>query len=325
MRDGTADAVRPGAQPGAAGAGPILVLKHGALGDVVLALGPLAAIRRHHAGAHIVLLTTPPYAELVRRSGLVDEIWIDRRPSWWQLGTLMALRRRLRGGRFARVYDLQTSDRTATYFRLLGPGHRPQWSGTARGCSHPHRNPRRRAMHAFDRQSEQLADAGLHGVPEPDLAFMTAPTERFGLPERFLLMAPGCSPHRPEKRWPAESYAALGGRLAERGIAPVLLGTSADAEAAATIATRCRTARDLTGQTDLFEIAALARKAAGAVGNDTGPMHIVGLTGCPTLVLFSAASDPNRSAPLGRDVGVMQAERLADLTVDAVDAALRLR
>lgn len=315
----------PGMRPAAAGPGPVLVIKLGALGDVVLALGPLAAIRRHHPGAHLVLLTTPPYAELVRRSGLVDEVWTDSRPAWWQPGALLALRRRLRDGRFARIYDLQTNDRTAVYFRLLGPGRRPQWSGTVRGCSHPHGNPRRRAMHAFDRLSEQLAAAGVEAVREPDLAFMTAQTDRFALPDRFLLMVPGCSPHRPEKRWPAESYASLGDRAVRRGLTLVLLGTAAEVETTAAIAARCRAARDLTGQTDLFEIAALARLAAGAVGNDTGPMHIIGPVGCPCLALFSAASDPNRNAPLGRDVGVMQAARLEDLSVDAVDAALRLR
>ena len=46
----------------------ILVIKLGALGDVVQALGPMAAIRRHHADAHITALTAPAFAPLLEAS-----------------------------------------------------------------------------------------------------------------------------------------------------------------------------------------------------------------------------------------------------------------
>ena len=48
----------------------ILVIKHGALGDFVLATGPFTAIRAHHLGDNVTLLTTPPYVELARQSRL---------------------------------------------------------------------------------------------------------------------------------------------------------------------------------------------------------------------------------------------------------------
>ena len=46
----------------------VLVVKLGALGNVVLSLGPFAAVRRHHADAHITLLTTSPYAAWLAQS-----------------------------------------------------------------------------------------------------------------------------------------------------------------------------------------------------------------------------------------------------------------
>ncbi|MBM3542113.1 MAG: glycosyltransferase family 9 protein, partial [Alphaproteobacteria bacterium] len=149
----------------------VLVIKLGALGDMVQALGPMAAIRRHHRDAHLVLLTTAPFAPLARASGWFDEIWCDARPSLWNLPAALALARRLNAGRFARVYDLQTSDRSGFYFRLIGPpfGRRPEWSGIARGCSHPHANPGRDSMHTIERQAEQLTMAGVGEVPRVDL------------------------------------------------------------------------------------------------------------------------------------------------------------
>ena len=178
-------------------AAPILVIKLGALGDMVQALGPFAAIRRHHEGAPLTLLTTAPYVELAGASGFFDAIWIDERPRGLALGKWLALRARLRGGRFARVYDLQTSERSSLYFRLFWPGPFPEWSGIAGGCSHPHANPERDSLHTVERQAEQLRMAGIDAVPAPDLSWAEADLDRFDLPARFALLAPGGAPHRP--------------------------------------------------------------------------------------------------------------------------------
>ena len=59
----------------------ILVIKLGALGDMVQALGPMAAIRQYHSNSWITVLTTKPYAAFLRGSGLFDAVWVDMRPS----------------------------------------------------------------------------------------------------------------------------------------------------------------------------------------------------------------------------------------------------
>ena len=302
----------------------ILVIKLGALGDFVQALAPIHAIRRHHGAAHLTLLTTRPYDELARASGWFDEVWVDERPQWWQLGGLLALRRRLRGGRFDRIYDLQTSDRRSAYYRLMGRPH-PEWSGIAAGCSHPHINAARDAMHTMDRQAQQLKAAGIPAVPPADLDWLDADIGRFGLKPGFVLLVPGGAAHRPEKRWPPARYGTLARELISIGRQPVLIGAAAEADIIAEIVSRCRAAVDLSGKTSLLDIAGLARRASGAVGNDTGPMHIAAAVGCPSAVLFSAASDPALCAPRGDAVRVLRREPLAGFSVAEVEAALRLR
>jgi ADP-heptose:LPS heptosyltransferase len=74
----------------------------------------------------------------------------------------------------------------------------------------------------------------------------------------------------------------------------------------------------LGGRTSFAEIAALARAAAAAIGNDTGPMHLIALAGCPSLVLFSAASKPAQTAPRGPAVEILQRPSLATLSLDDV-------
>ena len=292
----------------------VLVIKLGALGDVVLAFGPFAAIRAHHPDAHVALLTTAPFAALARASPWFDAVHVDTRPAWWNLPGLRRLAGLLRG--FDLVYDLQTSARTSRYFRLAG---RPRWSGIARGASHPHANPARDAMHTVERQREQLAMAGIPCVPPPDLGWLT----RGGpaLPPPYALLVPGAAPHRPAKRWPAASFGQLAAGIAAGGIRPVVAGTAAEAGLAAAIVAACPEALDLTGRTALLDLAGLASRAAFAVGNDTGPMHLAAAVGCRCVVLFSGESDPALTAPVG-DVAVLRAPDLADLPVERVAAAL---
>ena len=301
----------------------ILVIRLGAFGDFCLSFGPFAAIRARHPSDEITLLTTAPFAALARRAPWFDRVALDARPGWWNLPGLLRLRRQLAGFDF--VFDLQTSGRSGWYFRLAG---RPPWSGIAPGCSHPHANPRRDAMHTLERQREQLAMAGLAAFPPADLGWLLRPPAQ-ALPTPYALLVPGAAPTRPRKRWPAPRYGELAALLAAGGVAPVVIGTAAESPLALAIRAACPAAIDLTGQTTLAELPALAAGAVLAVGNDTGPMHLAAALGCPCVVLFSADSDPALTAPRGPGgawPAVLRAPDLAALPVAdvATTAALLL-
>jgi ADP-heptose:LPS heptosyltransferase len=300
----------------------VLVIKLSALGDFVLALGPFEAIRAHHADARITLLTTAPFAELARASGYFDEVWIDPRAKLHQPLKFLVLARRLRSARFDRAYDLQRTDRSQGYYRALSLGRRLEWNGIARGSSHRYTDPRQHHIHTIERQKEQLKVAGIESVPDGDLSWLDSDIERFDLPDRFALLVAGSAAHRPEKRWPSSAFGALAAALGEAGVTPVLLGGAAEAETLAEVAEQAPSARNLCGETGFADIVALARRAHLAVGNDTGPMHLIAAAGCPALVLFAAASDPDLTAPRGARVMTLQRARLADLPLSDVQAAL---
>jgi ADP-heptose:LPS heptosyltransferase len=300
----------------------ILVIKLGALGDIVQALGPAAAIRTHHATARIVLLTAAPFAEFLARAPYFDEVWIDERPGLANLRGLFRLRRRLLDGRFDRIYDLQTSSRSSFYYRLIGPGRRPEWSGIAIGCSHPHDNPQRDSLHTIDRQADQLRRAGIVSVPLPDLSWAAVDMTRFDLPERIMVLVPGGAAHRPEKRWKIERYAAIARFAAALGVVPVVIGGPGERGLGAAIASVCPEALDLTGRTELGDIVSLGQRALWAIGNDTGPMHLLVGAGAPATVLYSSASDPALTAPRGKRITILRRRNLDELAVEEVAATL---
>lgn len=307
-------------------AGPqrILVLKLGALGNVVLSFGPFAAIRRYHADAHITLLTTKPYADWLSRSPWFDSIRIDGRPEWWDLPGWLRLRRLLLQGGFDRAYDLQTSRRSSRYYQLFPRGRRPDWSGIARGCSLPDSDPNRNHLHDIDRQFGQLRQAGIPFREPPDLSWSRASIDGFALPRDIALLVPGSAPHRLLKRWPAAHYRQLSAMLAEQGMTPVVIGSAMERPLAEAIL-RDGPGIDLTGRTDLDQVVALARAARLAIGNDTGPMHLIAAAGCASLVLFSHDSDPALHAPRGASVSILRRPDLRQLEARTVmDTALQL-
>ena len=299
----------------------ILVIKLGALGDMVQALGPMAAIRRYHADVQVTALTTKPYATFLRASGFFDSVWVDSRPSLLNVGAWIDLRRRFRNGGIRRVYDLQTSDRSGWYFRLFG-NPRPEWSGIAVGCSHPHINPQRDAMHTIERQREQLAMAGIDDVPAPDVGWAVADLDEYGLLSDYTLLVPGGARHRPAKRWPQACYIELAKKLCDDGHTPVLIGGADERDLLGAIAAAVPSAVNLAGRTDLLQLAELSRRAVCAVGNDTGPMHLIAAAGCKAVVLYSHESDPALCAQRGAKVRILRRPNLDALKVATVVAAL---
>lgn len=298
----------------------ILVIKHSALGDMILALPLLRAIRQHHAGERIVLLTTAPYVDLLQRSGLADEIWVDPRPKFWQPLKLLFLLRRIRAGNFSRIYDLQGSQRTKGYYRFLG-APAESWVGNAPGCRYHIPDPVG-PMHISELRRRQLALVGIPDPGLPDLDFLQGDIARFNLPERFALLVPGGAPHRPAKRWPAEGFANLAHHLLQLGVVPVLIGRAAEQAEIAEIRAICPEAISLCDKTSIADLATLGRAAALCVGNDTGPMHIIAAARCPSLVLYSAESDPLKVSPRGDWVRLLQRPSLQDLGTEDVIAAL---
>jgi len=292
----------------------ILIVKLGAFGNIILSMVAFAAIRRHHADARISVLTAAAYGGWLRTFPYFDDVLVDPRPAWWEVSKLRLLASMLAEGRFSRVYDLQTSSRSSRYFHLFPAKHRPEWSGIAFGCALPDRDPRRNDLHDADRQEGQLRQAGISVVPAVDMSWCRGDIARFALPRDFAILVPGSSPERLAKRWPPARYEALAGALRDRGVAPVVIGSAPEKGLAAAIPS----AIDLTGQTGFGDLADMARSARFAIGNDTGPMHLIATAGCCAITLFSSDSNPALCAPRGRWTRILHRPDLAGMPVEAV-------
>ena len=314
----------------------ILVIRLGALGDLLLSFAPFSAIRTHHSGAHITLLTRPEYVELMGASPWFNAIKCDGKK--YNPLSLWHLRRWILSQNFDYIYDLQTSGRSTRYLKMLYPHHIAS-NSIWHKSSECHDSVERTKLHTIERQKQQLALSGIFVEGDFDKNWLIKNLDggkningknflqKHKIKCPYALLIPGGSAHRPEKQYGAENYGMLAKMIRENNILPIIIGTKLEANIATTITNICPDAIDMTGKTSLFELAFLAKNADFAIGNDTGPMHLISLMDCKSIVLFSNMSDPSLCGQRGKDVQYIKNEvgkKLQNLPIDIIAKTLSM-
>ena len=299
----------------------ILIIKHGALGDIIQSEGALHDIREHHPDADIAVLTEPAYAKIMERCPWVDRVIKDPRSPRWRLDKMWTLGRLLRSLNADRVYDLQNSSRTADYFRWFFKN--TEWSGTASGCSHPHKAENPKSIHSLQRLRGQLEDAGLTCpyALKPNVSWMaddmSSLLQHEGVPSDFIVLIPGSSAAHPQKRWPY--YAELANKLISAGHATVTVPGPDELDLCAGIPGVTLTGGSFLGW---FELAGVIAQATFIVGNDTGPSHIAAHMNKPGLALFGAHTSVEKTGIKQENFDAIEVTDLADLSVETVFEAV---
>ena len=308
----------------------ILIIKQGALGDVIMATALIDAIQRAHTGARFALLTTPAFADLFAQWPALTVHAFPRRG----IGAMVAMLRFIRAQQFDRVYDLQGNDRSGLLCALSGIQERVG-NHTRFPYTHHPRAPWRGQTHIFERMNAVLAAAGVApAAPRPVLpcaAAARADVAAFRaqhdlIDGRFVVLHAGASPTRQDKCWPGFGDFAV--RLEATGLRAVWLGAGSDAARNRELAARAGI--NTSDRFSIPQLAVLARHARFALTNDSGPMHAIAAAGVPVFGLFGP-SDWRRNHALGqRDhvlactelvaghAGEPTADCLAALEVDTV-------
>ena len=268
----------------------VLVIKHGSLGDIVQALGVVKTIRLFHPEDKITIMTTDTYKKLLMMTGFFDDVIIDNRPHYNLQNWYRICKEVLAGNEWAVVYDLQLSKRTRRYWRISRflTSYPTKWAFWQKMKEKPL---------GFDfcvtpaKKKFSFAKVTRHfekfDFPPPSMTFCKGEGEHFDLlPEKYALILPGCSAGNMEKRWPVEKFAELVLKLQEEGLPSVVSGTSAEEYEINFICERAKQAVNVMNKSSIYDIPALAQRAAVVVGNDTGPTHIAAFSEAKTVVLY---------------------------------------
>lgn len=282
----------------------ILVIKLSALGDVILSIPSLRALRRKFPQGRISVLVDRRSRNIIRNCPYIDDtlVYQEGKNRLWPLWRIAKI---LADEDFDIVVDLQ-NNRVSHWLAFL--------SGARIRAGHANRRwsfllnhkapPLKATLPPLEHQFRVLK---LLGVSEVDkqLELWTQPEEdekirefleREWVSKSQVLVGinPGSSPRWPTKQWPVESFAKLCDELAKRNIRVVLTGSADDLPLSEELVNLTRNKPiNAVGKTTITELASLVKRCQVFISSDSAPMHIASSMDVPLVALFGP-TDPHR-------------------------------
>lgn len=289
----------------------IAVLRALHLGDLLLLIPALRALRAAFPRARIDFIGLPWARELLARFGYTDDFL--EFPGWpgipevpVEADRLAAFLVRVRQRRYDLALQFHGNGAvsngflaalgarlTVGYYPADGHGLRPDL-----GQPYPEDLPEvLRCLNLLTllgvRPRGAALEFPLHPADRAEAAARLGPADQPGRP--LVVIHPGARP--PARRWPAERFAALARRLRADGLTVVVVGGPGDRETLAAVRAHLDPAVPVIADLSLGGLAALLARATLFIGNDSGPAHLAVAVDTPSLRLFGPA-DPRRWAPL---------------------------
>ena len=320
----------------------ILVIDFGQLGDVVLSLPALAAVRQKFPRARVTVAVGGSAASVVEMSGVADEaLAVDRvglrdgpkHLSIWQIGKLVLdVRRR----KFDFVIDLHSLSETNLLGFLSGARQRLYARRPTRSLDYlanfqPPPPVEDRKKHAIDRYLDVLAPLGVGEVSrvprlpvrdEDSRAVVEILRKAKAATDAPLVgIFPGAG--HPSRRWPIENFAELAWRLERNdSVRTVIFAGPEERRLVRDARSKFPPSAVVLDRLTVQQLAAAAARLSVFVSNDTGPMHIAAAVGTPVVILMQHHPMFNCYIPPGERHRVVAARTVEAITVEtAYDAA----
>jgi lipopolysaccharide heptosyltransferase I len=281
----------------------VLVVRLGALGDIVHTIPAVAALRRAFPADRldwVVDARHAPFVELVR--SVNDVVPLERGTRGW-----IDVVRRLRGGRYDAALDFQGLMKSAVIARVSGAarvvgfsiwhlrekGARPFYSEVnVPGAGTHHVIRKNLALLGALGVASETIEFPLRDVPSPALDVIRSSQGGAGA---FALINPGAA--WPNKRWPPGRFGEVAAFLRDvRGLPSYVLWGPGEAPLAQAVIDASGGAARLAPPTTTVDLVALVRAAAVMVSGDTGPLHIAAAAGTPAVAIHGP-TDPARNGP----------------------------
>ena len=260
------------------------------VGDAVMSLPALEAVRRRFPKAHIAVVAKPWVAGLYAGEHFADEVILYGGGSRWQLV------RNLRAGHFDCAILLQNAFDAALVAWLAGIPNRIGYNRDGRGLLLTRAVPAPKLgeipRHQRFYYLELLRRAGIiEGLPECEAIRLHAPAA--AARRRVIGVSPGAA-YGTAKRWLPERFAEAASALAEqRGASIALFGSSTERALCSEVAALLNghSVINYAGETSLRQFIELASGCELFLTNDSGAMHIASALGVPTVAIFGATDD----------------------------------
>ena len=276
------------------------------IGDCVVAIPSMKAVRRKFPEAEITVMTRPSAAGVFTGARFLDHVWVEPRPAG--IADWLGLARKVRTEHFDLAVLYPNSFESAAMVFLGGVRERVGYAMDSRGWMLTQKvRGEKRKIHHVDYYLA-LAQAAGADVSNPCGSMEARPEDRTnarkllaseGIPEgsRYLVLSPGAA-FGSAKRWREEGFAEAADMLgSEFQLSVVTVGSEGERPSAEKVrATAKLPVTVLNGRTSLETLIGVIAGASVLLGNDSGPVHIAAALGVPTVAVFGA-TDYKVAAP----------------------------
>ena len=288
----------------------ILVIKHGALGDFVMASGAMKSIRNYFPKDNILLLTEEKNIKFFKSIPYFNSIKKDNRKSmFFSIFTLFNI---IFSQKINLIIDLQNSSRTQMYHFFVSKFTKVKISSSRNYSHYRYIIPKQGDEHVIQGLNNQLSLLGLKTFEDPNLSWMIQNSNQ-QVQKKYIILIPGASKTGSYKKWPEDRYAKLSNHFIENGFDIYLTGSNEDLKTMELIRATCPLAKIKIKESKIENFLELCQNASFIVANDTGPTHIAALSNRPLFWIAIDNSISKACQPFGKRVIPILSKNLLDI------------
>ena len=294
----------------------ILIIKHGSIGDFVMAFSAIQSVREKFPNEKIILITTSLIARIFKKIPYINQICIDDRKSFLDIFNYLSI---LKKYQINFIIDLQNSQRTEFYHLITRCFFNKIKINSSKKYAHfRYRIPRHGNEHVTEGLNNQLKLLNINKLNKLDISWLVKKDFQNKFEREYIVLIPGTSESGKKKRWPSKYFSKLSNYLIELGYEVLITGVSSDRYLIKEILNNSPSAINAEHMSKFDIFLNLSQNARLIISVDTGPAHVAALSDTPMIWLVEEGPYTKTNSPVSKNLSIIKTKNMSLISVKEV-------
>ena len=294
----------------------ILIIKHGSIGDFVMAFSAIQSVREKFPNEKIILITTSLIARIFKKIPYINQICIDDRKSFLDIFNYLSI---LKKYQINFIIDLQNSQRTEFYHLITRCFFNDiKINSSKKYANFRYRIPRHGNEHVTEGLNNQLKLLNINKLNKLDISWLVKKDFQNKFEREYIVLIPGTSESGKKKRWPSKYFSKLSNYLIELGYEVLITGVSSDRYLIKEILNNSPSAINAEHMSKFDIFLNLSQNARLIISVDTGPAHVAALSDTPMIWLVEEGPYSKTNSPVSKNLSIIKSKNMSLISVKEV-------
>jgi len=294
----------------------ILIIKHGSIGDFVMAFSAIQSVREKFPNEKIILITTSLIARIFKKIPYINQICIDDRKSFLDIFNYLSI---LKKYQINFIIDLQNSQRTEFYHLITRCFFNDiKINSSKKYANFRYRIPRHGNEHVTEGLNNQLKLLNINKLNKLDISWLAKKDFQNKFEREYIVLIPGTSESGKKKRWPSKYFSKLSNYLIELGYEVLITGVSSDRYLIKEILNNSPSAINAEHMSKFDIFLNLSQNARLIISVDTGPAHVAALSDTPMIWLVEEGPYSKTNSPVSKNLSIIKSKNMSLISVNEV-------